>query len=488
MSIDKNIIEDVVNKITSFQSSLGEGDYNIHPLDRDVLEQVTNIKNTLNGEDDFAIFKQCEVIKDLWGTLIEKSIICLRYYDGREPFTEQTNKKPRAYGVDQLRDYFDKYTDFESMLYGGAKYYRDHVIHVFRVWLLGIRILLKDNLIDQIKIGGISLNQLEKISIWTIIALTHDLGYPLEKALQIVDKTNNMMKSFVVNPTISMDLSFTGVQNSMNDFVLRLISSKMKKVDERADQPYVARLQPKYYFKLQKSLEHNKHGVLSALIIYKILLYFLESDYNINEDYRFSEEEARQFYIRREILRAISSHTCSDIYQLDALSFSFLLIITDDAQDWGRKSISELYTINSQNSYSFNKVEVKTIVDQPGKLNCWIDDSYVINDIDLVPNLLERFINQGKSYRDIFRDGQDTANRNFNFKRTTSLEIAIEGDKEKFNYKLEVPCDRQATVTIEKPEGFIDQTKAFCTAINKNKRISNMIGYKNGTIVFDLDK
>lgn len=388
MSIDKNIIEDVVNKISSFQSSLSVDDYNIHPLDGDVLEQVTNIKNTLNGEDDFAIFKQCEEIKDLWGILIEKSIICLRYYDGREPFTQQTNKKPRAYGVDQLRDYFDKYTDFESMLYGGAKYYRDHVIHVFRVWLLGIRILLKDDLIDQIKIGEISLNQLEKISIWTIIALTHDLGYPLEKALQIVDKTNNMMKSFVVNPTISMDLSFTGVQNSMNDFVLRLISSKMKKVDGEADQPYVARLQPKYYFKLQKSLEHNKHGVLSALIIYKILLYFLESDYNINEDYRFSEEEARQFYIRREILRAISSHTCSDIYQLDALSFSFLLIITDDAQDWGRKSISELYTINSQNSYSFNKVEVKTIADQPGKLNCWIDDSYIINDIDLVPNLL----------------------------------------------------------------------------------------------------
>ena len=89
---------------------------------------------------------------------------------------------------------------------------------------------------------------------------------------------------------------------------------------------YVARLQPKYYFKLQKSLEHSQHGILSSLIIYKHLLYFLESDYSLNEDYMFDHEDSRQYYIRREILRAIASHTCHDIYQNDMLRFSFLLI------------------------------------------------------------------------------------------------------------------------------------------------------------------
>lgn len=210
MSIDKNIINDVVEKIKVFQNTLSKSAYECHPLDSKILSLINNMNSKLCNDDDYSLFKQIDIIKEMWGMLIEKSIICLRYYDEREPFKLNANKKPRAYGVDQLCDYFNKYSDFESMLYGGAKYYRDHVIHVFRVWLLGIRLLLKDNYIENVGIQGVELNRLEKISIWTIIALTHDLGYPLEKALQIIDRTNSMMKTFVVNPAVSMDLSFTG--------------------------------------------------------------------------------------------------------------------------------------------------------------------------------------------------------------------------------------------------------------------------------------
>lgn len=120
------------------------------------------------------------------------------------------------------------------MLYGGGKYYRDHVVHVFRVWLLGIFCLIDNNAeyLSRITIQeGVDVNPLEKISIWSMIALTHDLGYPLEKSQEIIDKTKNMMKSFVSNPIVSMDLSFNGVQNSMNDFVIRFMSSKMHEVN-----------------------------------------------------------------------------------------------------------------------------------------------------------------------------------------------------------------------------------------------------------------
>lgn len=100
------------------------------------------------------------------------------------------------------------------------------------MWILGItQLFANDNaLLKEISIDeDCEVNPIEKISIWTLIALTHDLGYPLEKSLEVVERTKDMMKSFVVNPTISMDLSFNGVQNSMNDFVLRFMSSKMKK-------------------------------------------------------------------------------------------------------------------------------------------------------------------------------------------------------------------------------------------------------------------
>lgn len=101
------------------------------------------------------------------------------------------------------------------MLYGGGKYYRDHVVHVFRVWLLGLDCLLDNEgeYLKRINIQeGISVNSFEKISIWSMIALTHDLGYPLEKSQGIIEKTKDMMKSFISNPTVSMDLSFDGIQ------------------------------------------------------------------------------------------------------------------------------------------------------------------------------------------------------------------------------------------------------------------------------------
>ena len=166
--------------------------------------------------------------------MIQKSIICLRYFDTREPFQEKNKKIPYAYGVNELSDYFKKYSDFEEVLYGGAKYYRDHVIHVFRVWILGICKLLEDDCkyLDYIEVEkGYEVNALEKVSIWTIISLTHDLGYPLEKALKIFDRTKDMMTFFINNPKANMDISFSGVQNSMNDYVLRFISSKMWEVN-----------------------------------------------------------------------------------------------------------------------------------------------------------------------------------------------------------------------------------------------------------------
>lgn len=401
-------------------------------LDNSVLSKLKTIKNG-DLEDEFFLFKQEKSIGEIWITILEKSIKCLRFFDKREPFLKNPKKHPIAYGVDELSQYFSKYTDFEKMLYGGAKYYRDHVIHVFRVWMLGISTLLKDNasFLNKINISNdidFNFNSLEKISIWSIIALTHDLGYPLEKSQEIIDNTRDMMTCFIKSPKLSMDLSFNGIQNNMNDFVLRFASSKMKPkkypcLNEEADNiQYVARLQPKYYFKLQKSLEKYKHGTISAIIIYKMLLFFLESDFNINEDYTFDSEDARQFYIRREILRAIASHTCKDIYHLKMQTFSFLLIIIDDCQDWGRKNISELY-VKNKNTYNFEYIKA-SFADE-NNYSCQIKDNmdFDQNSYEDIERILKNLYKQFRDYSSWFRDGQDTINRNFSVSKESIIKI-----------------------------------------------------------------
>ena len=437
-----------------------------HPLDSTLLKKIDEI-SIQDSDDEYKIFQYIDTVKEIWKLAIEKSIKCLRFFDLREPFLDNDSKHPVAYGVDDLKDYFEKYIEFEKMLYGGGKYYRDHVIHVFRVWLLGLDLLLANNAeyLEKIIVQhNADTNLFEKLSVWTMIALTHDLGYPLEKSQEIIEKTKDMMKSFISNPTITLNTSFDGIQNNMNDYILRFISSRMRpynndKVKQLSDDislsnlisgnyngnisykdiqndnknsrscEYVARLQPKFYFKFQKSLEKYKHGILSSIIIYKILLYFLESDFSINEDYIFEEEDVRQYYIRREILRTISAHTCSDIYHLDMLTFGFLLIMVDDIQDWGRKRISELY-INKNERYELKKAEpdfdADTIKHEGKDIDIYkftVEDSveFGTDDIETIKDTLERLKRQSDGYKRIFRDGQYTAKRNFSFEKRTDI-------------------------------------------------------------------
>ena len=494
MNRDWKLLADLVSNIKIlddfYNEDIVKGRFQF-PLDEKVKSKLKEIKLRDDDTDD-RIFYYLDTIKDIWKLILSKAIKCLRYFDKREPFLEIKTKQPTAININALSSYFDKYSEFESVLYGSGKYYRDHVVHVFRVWLLGLDCLLKQgaNYLQKIQIGeGEEVNVFEKISVWSIIALTHDLGYPLEKSQEIIEKTRDMMKFFVSNPILSMDLSFTGVQNNMNDYVLRFMSSKMhpydgceecylkipsgaecaecnkcdhcpiKKQSQEATEDglkqYVARLQPKYYFKFQKSLEQSQHGIISSIIIYKLLTYFIESDYNINEDYRFEKEDARQFYIRREILRAVASHTCNDIYHMDMLTFSYLLIIADDSQEWGRKRIGELYVRNKV-QYNFTGIDISFEKDEQEKeLNkCFISEafSFKADAEEDFKQVARRLYKQANDYIDKFRDGQDTVRRNFEFTKTCTLTYA---EEYVFKVQLSICKDKSSkfTITTDIPRG-----------------------------------
>jgi len=83
---------------------------------------------------------------DLWKKLLSDAIIYLKWKDKRE-FSEngksQYKRDKVAFGVDELVSFFKKYREFEALLYGADQFYRDHIMHVFRVWLLGMWLMDK---------------------------------------------------------------------------------------------------------------------------------------------------------------------------------------------------------------------------------------------------------------------------------------------------------------------------------------------------------
>ena len=144
----------------------------------EILKQKGIDKNT--GELSYEINDEMD---ELWNTLMEKSIICLRFFDRREPFMDN-GKHQYVYGMDKLKEYHKNYIDFEGVLYGSDAYYRDHVFHVIRVWMLGIYLILSGNthiidqgkrLIDLIHFEGEVVGSVEKATQEDIDKIPKDL-------------------------------------------------------------------------------------------------------------------------------------------------------------------------------------------------------------------------------------------------------------------------------------------------------------------------
>ncbi|VVB53825.1 Uncharacterised protein [uncultured archaeon] len=294
------------------------------------------------------LFEQKEILKIIWKELVATAVIFLKSKDEREFFHDDGD-----YGIDDLHVFFQKFCEFEKLLYGSGDHYRDHVSHVFKVFLLGEK-LVKE------KLGGFSLidvmdNKLrqdgdsklitddEKEAMWCIASLTHDLGYPTEHVNKIHNSLRDMLNVFNIQ-----DVSYILSHQSQlfNDSIIKLISSDLKLIDEdKTDEKkrqYITHTQAKFYFKYSRSIEKWDHGVESCIILVKSLVYFLETDYGIDERKPLDIDEARQFLIRQRILRAIASHNCDFIYHLK-LDLSFLLKIIDEMQEWGRPKLNDLF-------------------------------------------------------------------------------------------------------------------------------------------------
>lgn len=290
----------------------------------------------------------------LWKRLLSDAIIYLKLKDKRE-FSgngkANYEKDKVAFGVEELFAYFEKLREFEALLYGADQFYRDHIMHVFRVWLIGMWLMEKYNyrIYWDFKERNTSKPKLtitkdEIFAMWCIIALTHDLGYPLHKIEKLRRKIEDMMIYFGSGSNAEAGFHIPTHHHFINDFILQFISSKLgygeRGRNNRQDSFRTSR-QSKYYLKFSKSFEKFEHGIVSCILLMKNLVYFLESDLDLSKPFT-NLEDARQFYIRREILRAIASHTCTDIYHLYPNSLAFILVLADELQAWERPTFFEM--------------------------------------------------------------------------------------------------------------------------------------------------
>jgi len=335
-------------------------------------------------------------VLDFWERLLVDAVKFLKWHDLTE-FKKRRLPKKKAYriiseaalGIYNLKDYFKAFIEFEKLLYGAERHYRDHVYHIVRVWLTGQYILkqcFKNNFCIEIFDGEKIQSYLEKESskksnklkisqktrsvlfegeedaIWCLIALTHDLGYPLSKVENINESLKKMMQYFVKTGLEEFSFAFPQQNQFINDAILRYMSSKIISAERNdirkiGEKKFNTHVQAKYYLKFSRSFERFDHGLISCIVLAKNLIYFLETNFDWDPEVAAleGEEEARQFIIRREILRAIASHTCPEIYHFKPDTFQFLLLIADEIQFWGRPTF-ELMAFGVEKDY---EIELK---------------------------------------------------------------------------------------------------------------------------------
>ena len=325
-----------------------------------------------NLKDNTPLVDQKEEVAELWRNLIGKAIVYLKSEDHREKYHDDED-----YGVEKLDEFFRAFRDFEPLLYGAEEErYRDHMAHSLAVFLIGeylIRTVLRFNVIDvndenlpeDCRVTGE-----EKEAMWCIISLTHDLGIALEKIPAINPKVEGMLEKFGVFDVQALSYPFLCLP--LDDFAIKLISSDLEEVvkDENKDQKakrFLTHAQSKYFLKFSEAYQRRDHGIISCLVLIKNLVFFLETDYTLDTWRPLRPIDAKQFLIRRCILRSIAAHNNVNIYYLRLIEFPFLLTICDELHErerprfvdmFGKKAVKRSVTVQK---LSANEIHYKVI-------------------------------------------------------------------------------------------------------------------------------
>lgn len=220
-----------------------------------VKEDVKSCIDQLKHEEQ--IHNRIGVAKELWKILFEAAMSFIH---------------PDKSGYDELFNYFDKYVEFEELIFATDSFYRDHTLHCLWVYFLGeyiynkkefysiakkkrdqskeyiryIGLLMKDeDIVKKVgKDGKVTMLALEKLikmeqAVHCITALTHDLGYPIKKINRINSSIGKILPNFSIKSYSEFDFKYNNEQvqfiKTFIDFIGDEIYTSFKFTDENND-------------------------------------------------------------------------------------------------------------------------------------------------------------------------------------------------------------------------------------------------------------
>lgn len=393
-------------------------DYYLELLEKeqiDFLAKKPNYANRVKAHiidlrNEQVIHNKIEISLKLWKVLFESA---MTYID------------PDKRGYDKLFDYFDKYVQFEELIFASDSFYRDHTLHCLWVYFLGEYIYYKpefeihvegfknrlrdfDLILDILnevntKSGGsyfertieafkVLISEKKYVgSIRCLAALTHDLGYPIKKIAKINRKIKEVLPYFSIKTLDEFNFKYDEVQQmhikefinilSRDFLITNRFQGKTHVEDERVKKiqnqlfifdstssldrdfvrqdflDFVSKEDLEFIDSLEVvkcewitivesqlnylvDFEEYNHGIMSAYLLVKLInsLSSFKMNYSNRQDIGIRQLNKGNFIPKREVLKAVTNHTCKS-YQIESIEeYSDFLILIDELEEFSRIS------------------------------------------------------------------------------------------------------------------------------------------------------
>ncbi len=289
-------------------------------------------------------YRKTEAARWIWKLFVEKSL------------SDITNN---LRGCHDLCIYFDEFADYENLLFALDKNHRDHVIHSIWVMLLGLHLRKNFAPLKNIDYESILPNfhkKQEKVveaikrtqdiikehetSLWCLIALTHDLGYPIQKTMNANELMAKMVSNFGFLEQREFHYGFTIVHQTAISELLNILSSFVAWMPSGG---YSVGCLSGGRLDYAKSFERLDHGIMSAYLLQMHLDYICELmsiPQEVPELQFINHETAAKQATVIILLRAISAHTNKNVYWSEVNNMAPLLLLSDELDEFSRYSRS----------------------------------------------------------------------------------------------------------------------------------------------------
>jgi len=177
-------------------------------------------------------------LADLWKCALQGAIWVIKEHDLREAparYNKNEASEITAPDIEELASYYRRQLNFERVLYGADQWYRDHFAHVLRVWLLGLYVIFEYNNENKLiappvtKTPEVNWQLYERVEFYaafTIAALTHDLGYPIQKVAKLNEALSRILQTTGGMEWQPTQVTFSLARHEIAQQLLKFIAAK----------------------------------------------------------------------------------------------------------------------------------------------------------------------------------------------------------------------------------------------------------------------